>query len=126
MENRIPKSRRRSQEQRNRLFCPTPRQVPAEGLTPAALWAIMPSLYLPNRIAMKPNPAKPVSPAGAMPPAMILCGGMGTRLRDVTVPLPKPVVPACGHPVSGISCAAAPPSASPGLFRVRVTNRTVA
>ena len=35
----------------------------------------------------------------AMPPAMILCGGMGTRLRDVTEVLPKPMVPIGPHPI---------------------------
>jgi len=34
-----------------------------------------------------------------MPPAMILCGGQGTRLRDVTELLPKPVVPIGPHPI---------------------------
>lgn len=35
----------------------------------------------------------------SMPPAMILCGGMGTRLRDVTELLPKPMVPVGPHPI---------------------------
>ena len=35
----------------------------------------------------------------AMPPAMILCGGRGTRLRDVTELLPKPMVPIGGQPI---------------------------
>lgn len=34
-----------------------------------------------------------------MPPAMILCGGQGTRLRDVTELLPKPMVPLGPHPI---------------------------
>ena len=34
-----------------------------------------------------------------MPPAIILCGGKGTRLRDVTELLPKPMVPIGTHPV---------------------------
>ncbi|MFA7230160.1 MAG: glucose-1-phosphate cytidylyltransferase [Victivallaceae bacterium] len=34
-----------------------------------------------------------------MPPAMILCGGMGTRLRDVTELLPKPMVPVGTQPI---------------------------
>ncbi len=34
-----------------------------------------------------------------MPPAMILCGGKGTRLRDVTELLPKPMVPVGPHPI---------------------------
>ncbi len=34
-----------------------------------------------------------------MPPLMILCGGMGTRLRDVTELLPKPMVPIGEHPI---------------------------
>ena len=34
-----------------------------------------------------------------MPPAIILCGGKGTRLRDVTELLPKPLVPIGTHPV---------------------------
>ncbi len=34
-----------------------------------------------------------------MPPAMILCGGQGTRLRDVTELLPKPMVPIGPHPI---------------------------
>ncbi len=33
------------------------------------------------------------------PPAMILCGGQGTRLRDVTELLPKPMVPVGPHPI---------------------------
>ena len=37
--------------------------------------------------------------AKAMPPAMILCGGKGTRLRDVTELLPKPMVPIGNHPI---------------------------
>lgn len=34
-----------------------------------------------------------------MPPLMILCGGRGTRLRDVTEMLPKPMVPVGPHPI---------------------------
>jgi len=34
-----------------------------------------------------------------MPPAMILCGGKGTRLRDVTELLPKPMVPIGEQPI---------------------------
>ena len=37
--------------------------------------------------------------ASSMPPAMILCGGQGTRLRDVTELLPKPMVPVGPHPI---------------------------
>jgi len=33
------------------------------------------------------------------PPAMILCGGQGTRLRDVTELLPKPMVPVGPQPI---------------------------
>ena len=34
-----------------------------------------------------------------MPPVMILCGGKGTRLRDVTELLPKPMVSVGNHPI---------------------------
>jgi len=34
-----------------------------------------------------------------MPPLMILCGGKGTRLRDVTELLPKPMVPVGEQPI---------------------------
>ena len=34
-----------------------------------------------------------------MPPAMILCGGFGTRLREVTELLPKPMVPIGEQPI---------------------------
>ncbi len=34
-----------------------------------------------------------------MPPVMILCGGKGTRLRDVTELLPKPMVPIGEQPI---------------------------
>ena len=34
-----------------------------------------------------------------MPPAMILCGGKGTRLREVTELLPKPMVPIGDQPI---------------------------
>ena len=34
-----------------------------------------------------------------MPPVMILCGGKGTRLRDVTENLPKPMVPIGEQPI---------------------------
>ncbi|MCU0857117.1 MAG: glucose-1-phosphate cytidylyltransferase [Pontiellaceae bacterium] len=34
-----------------------------------------------------------------MPPVMILCGGQGTRLRDVTELLPKPMVPVGPNPI---------------------------
>ncbi|MBO5792244.1 MAG: NTP transferase domain-containing protein [Lentisphaeria bacterium] len=34
-----------------------------------------------------------------MPPLMILCGGMGTRLREVTELLPKPMVPIGEQPI---------------------------
>ena len=34
-----------------------------------------------------------------MPPVMILCGGKGTRLRDVTEMLPKPMVPIGEQPI---------------------------
>ena len=35
----------------------------------------------------------------SMPPVMILCGGRGTRLRDVTEILPKPMVPIGEQPI---------------------------
>lgn len=35
----------------------------------------------------------------SMPPVMILCGGRGTRLREVTELLPKPMVPIGGLPI---------------------------
>ena len=34
-----------------------------------------------------------------MPPCMILCGGLGSRLRDVTELLPKPMVPIGPQPI---------------------------
>lgn len=34
-----------------------------------------------------------------LPPVMILCGGKGTRLRDIAELLPKPMVPIGEHPV---------------------------
>ena len=34
-----------------------------------------------------------------MPPAMILCGGQGSRLRDVSEVLPKPMVPVGRQPI---------------------------
>ena len=34
-----------------------------------------------------------------MPPVMILCGGKGTRLREVTELLPKPMVPIGEQPI---------------------------
>ena len=34
-----------------------------------------------------------------MPPVMILCGGKGTRLREVTELLPKPMVPIGSYPI---------------------------
>ena len=34
-----------------------------------------------------------------MPPAIILCGGQGTRIRDVTETLPKPMVPVGSQPI---------------------------
>ena len=34
-----------------------------------------------------------------MPPAIILCGGLGTRLRDVSELLPKPMVPVGPQPI---------------------------
>ena len=34
-----------------------------------------------------------------MPPVMLLCGGQGTRLRDVTEILPKPMVPVGSRPI---------------------------
>ena len=42
---------------------------------------------------------KKVKVAKEMPPAMILCGGMGSRLRDVTELLPKPMVPIGTQPI---------------------------
>ncbi|MDD3469845.1 MAG: glucose-1-phosphate cytidylyltransferase [Thermoguttaceae bacterium] len=42
---------------------------------------------------------KNVSNEQKMPPVMILCGGMGTRLRDVTELLPKPMVPIGEQPI---------------------------
>ena len=35
--------------------------------------------------------------SGEMPPVMILCGGRGTRLREVTEQLPEPMVPIVRH-----------------------------
>ncbi len=37
--------------------------------------------------------------ANVMPPVMILCGGQGTRLREVTELLPKPMVPIGNYPI---------------------------
>ena len=37
--------------------------------------------------------------SGGMPPVMILCGGRGTRLREVTELLPKPMVPIGEQPI---------------------------
>lgn len=37
--------------------------------------------------------------AAGMPPVMILCGGQGSRLRDVTELLPKPMVPVGEQPI---------------------------
>ena len=34
---------------------------------------------------------------------VILCGGMGTRIRDVADDLPKPMIPIGGRPSSGTS-----------------------
>ena len=39
------------------------------------------------------------NPGKNMPPAMILCGGKGTRLREVTELLPKPMVPIGEQPI---------------------------
>jgi glucose-1-phosphate cytidylyltransferase len=39
-------------------------------------------------------------PMHNMPPAMILCGGQGTRIRDVTESLPKPMVPIGSRPIA--------------------------
>src|SRR3954466_14484536 len=36
----------------------------------------------------------------SLPPAMILCGGQGTRIRDVTEALPKPMVPIGARPIA--------------------------
>jgi len=41
-----------------------------------------------------PDPQK-----SEMPPLMVLCGGKGTRLRDVTELLPKPMVPVGEQPI---------------------------
>lgn len=38
-------------------------------------------------------------PDQSMPPVMILCGGQGSRLRDVTELLPKPMVPIGPKPI---------------------------
>ena len=38
-------------------------------------------------------------PENNMPPAMILCGGQGTRIREVTELLPKPMVLIEPHPI---------------------------
>jgi glucose-1-phosphate cytidylyltransferase len=40
-----------------------------------------------------------MDPKKTMPPAMLLCGGQGTRLRDVTEVLPKPMVPVGSQPI---------------------------
>lgn len=38
-------------------------------------------------------------PQNTMPPVIILCGGMGTRIRDVSELLPKPMVPVGPQPI---------------------------
>ena len=45
------------------------------------------------------NSKEPDSSKPEMPPLMILCGGKGTRLRDVTELLPKPMVPVGEQPI---------------------------
>ena len=47
---------------------------------------------------MNSSSSEPTSSLG-MPPLMILCGGKGTRLRDVTEILPKPMVPIGEQPI---------------------------
>ena len=47
----------------------------------------------------KGNSLRGVGGNGVMPPVMILCGGKGTRLRDVTELLPKPMVPIGEQPI---------------------------
>ena len=48
---------------------------------------------------MKTRSKKGLKTQHHMPPCMILCGGMGTRLRDVTELLPKPMVPIGTQPI---------------------------
>ena len=47
----------------------------------------------------KGNRLRGIGGKGTMPPVMILCGGKGTRLRDVTELLPKPMVPIGEQPI---------------------------
>lgn len=47
---------------------------------------------------MKTDPEQNPAP-NKMPPLIILCGGKGTRLRDVTELLPKPMVPIGEQPI---------------------------
>ncbi len=54
----------------------------------------------PLRVMLKdPTPMSTPSMPRTSVPVMILCGGMGTRLRDVSEILPKPMVPVGSFPI---------------------------
>ena len=49
--------------------------------------------------ALPPSPVTSAGPVRTRPPVAILCGGRGTRLREHTAEIPKPLVEIGGRPI---------------------------
>ncbi len=77
-------------EYRNSPSCPRQLQSSAEVGFPL-------TLPLPNRYAFSISPHYARKRADSMD-VVILCGGQGTRIRDVADHIPKPMVPIGGRP----------------------------
>ncbi len=74
--------------------------VAAAGPAASAAGAV-PAVAVPGPAAsaLQHRPAQADGPSLALPPVAILCGGRGTRLRERTAEIPKPLVEIGGRPI---------------------------
>src|SRR5205807_6402200 len=61
-------------------------------------WGKFPTCLFRRPVANRPH-GRPGTSGGARMQVVILCGGKGTRIRDVTDDVPKPMIPVGGRPI---------------------------